>query len=681
MLPKTIIHVVTYNEKTVRPCLESMLAQEDFVIGQNFEIIVSDNQSGPETWGMLKEFEDKVTLIRRDGNYGFAGGHNAGIAECLKKGAEFVLVANADLKLEKDFLKKLVIELQADSSAGMASPRLYRADAELNPINPPTLDACGMFFTTDIRHFDRASQEVDIAQYPDKQYVFGATGAAMLLKRSFILNAQYNWDDTKEFELFDNSFFVYREDADLSWRAQTLGWNCLYIPDAIAHHVRLVLPEKRSKLPQEYNRFGVRNRFLMQVNNLTPYSALVCVKGLLFRNLVVIFGCLLIERSSLKGISEAVKLFPNAWKKRRQIANKRRRSELDVMRWFCAANNSGQGLEGLPVLVQKENIITGLAVIIINYNSGERLKTCIEATIKALKKVETKAEIIVVDNASNDFQLENIEVSIIKNTSNLGFSGAINQAAKSSNAESLLIINPDIVVKESGIARLLHTLEQYPKIGAVGATLFNTDNTLQKGFSARRFPSFISTAFEILGLAKLFPNNFITNNYLLNDNLNLEFYFNRIEKQEPALNINQPALVEQPAGACLMLRKSAFDQLNGFDENYFPAWFEDIDYCKRLKQAGWLCAVDSQAQAIHEGGYSLSTMSRAKFFSIWYTNLIKYWKSHGNFWEQKAIRALVYSGIALRGLYFSVRSLTDRHDIPSKNKETANEFFELLKKI
>ena len=672
-LPKTIIHVVTYNEKTVRPCLESMLAQEDFIYGENFEIIVSHNKGEEETLNALKEFESRITLIQRDGNYGFAGGHNAGIAKCLEKDAKYVLVANADLKLEKDFLKKLVTELDNDKSAGMASPRIYRADAELNPIIPATLDACGMYFTTDIRHFDRASQEVDAGQYPEKQYVFGATGAAMLLKRSFILDAKF---DSSELELFDSSFFVYREDADLSWRAQTLGWNCLYIPEAIAHHVRLVLPEKRAKIPEIYNRFGVRNRFLMQVNNLSLLSAIICIKGLVLRNLIVIFGCLLIERSSIQGLLEAIKLFPNAWKKRRFISSKRRRSELDVMRWF-----GKQGLEGLPVLEAKENKINSLAAIIVNYNSGERLKSCVEATIKAFNKVNINTEIFVIDNASEDFKLENNQINIIKNNTNCGFSGAINQAVKSTNAESLLIINPDIKLSEDCAINLLNTIEQYPKIAAVGASLYNSNNTIQNGFSARRFPSLLSTAFEILGLAKILPDNLISKNYLLKDNLLYELYLNKVQKLEPLIDLNKPAVVDQPAGACLMLRRKAFEQINGFDENYFPAWFEDVDYCKRLKQAGWLCAVNTQAIAIHEGGYSLKTMSRAKFFSIWYANLIKYWKAHGTFWEQKAIKLLVYTGITFRALYFSILSLINKDNQSSKNKETANEFFELLKKI
>ena len=656
-----------------------MLAQEGFILGENFEIFVSDNQSGPETWNALKEFEEKIKLHQNDGNYGFAGGHNRGIARCLAAEAEYILVANADLKLEKNMLANLVKALAADSSAGLASPKLYRADGNLVPVAPETFDAAGMYFTTDIRHFDRGSQEIDRGQFEIPQYVFGATGAAMLLKRSFVLDAQYQ--SNSGLELFDDSFFVYREDADLSWRAQALGWNCLYEPSSIAYHVRIVLPEKRAQLPQEYNRFGVRNRFLMQINNLTPFTAIICLKGFVIRNLIVVAACIVKERTSLQGIKEVFTLFPNAWNKRQQNIKRKRRSELNILRWF-----GKQGLEGLPVLKNGTSDIRKVSAIVVNYNSGLRAKACTEAAVKSFKGLPEQItwEIIIVDNSSENSQLEmaeNDSVKVIRNDTNLGFSGAINKAVKATTADALLILNPDVLLEDNCATLLVSALANYPELGAVGASLYNTDGTVQLGFSARRFPNLLSTTMELLGLAKLIPNNFVSQNYLIKDDQLFENYLKGTTSNGPSLDSSKPVIVDQPAGACLMLRRTAYDQLGGFDEEYFPAWFEDVDYCKRLKKHGWLSAVFTQAKAIHEGGYSLSTMSRAKFFSIWYANLLRYWKRHGKVWESYVLRALVLTAIALRASYFKILSLTKNKANPSKDRETANELFELLRKI
>jgi len=673
MLPKTIIHVVTYNETTVEPCINSMLEQEGFTLGENFEIFVSYNIGLEQTWLDLQKFKNKITLFKNDGNYGFAKGHNVGIEKAINAGAKYVLVANADLKLDKNFLKNLVSSLESDSSAGLATPRLYRANADLSPVEPATYDATGMFFTKEIRHLDRASQDVDKKDYREKEYVFGATGAAMLLKKSFIEDAQYdlkrsaNENVSKELELFDNSFFVYREDADLCWRAQGLGWNCIYEPSAIAHHVRLVLPERRSELPREYNLNGVRNRFLMQISNVGITSAFLCTKGFIFRNLLVIAACLIKERSSLNGILDVFKLFPNAWRKRKHNFSKRRKSELDVINLF--------NKKSFPTLKQKESKLEGITAVIINYNSGNRINSCVESTLKALEKVETNTELILVDNNSKEFDYKNDKIKIIKSDKNLGFAGAINHVAKNSSNSALMIINPDINVESNCINNLFLSLKSYSNLGSVGANLINKDGSIQKGFTARKFPTLLSTCFEIIGLAKLLPQNLITKNYLTTDNLILEKYLSRIETTGP--NCNLAFIVDQPAGACLMIRKEAFNQINGFSEDYFPAWFEDVDFCKRLKQANWLCAVDAKAEAIHEGGYSLNTMTRPEFFSIWYKNLIRYWKIHGKAWERIIIKIFIFIGLSLRAVLSFIKSLKG-NDI---NKNEAKEYFKVLSRL
>ena len=126
------------------------------------------------------------------------------------------------------------------------------------------VDSTGIYFNPMLRHLDRGSQEVDNGHYLQYEYVFGATAAAALYRREMI-------DDIAlDGEFFDSDFFVYREDADVAWRAQLMGWKCLYAPYARGYHVRKVLPGNRRALPPEINMHSVKNRFLMRIKNISP---------------------------------------------------------------------------------------------------------------------------------------------------------------------------------------------------------------------------------------------------------------------------------------------------------------------------------------------------------------------------------------------------------------------------
>ena len=126
----------------------------------------------------------------------------------------------------------------------------------------PLVDSTGIYFNPMLRHLDRGSQEVDNGHYLHYEYVFGATAAAALYRREMI-------DDIAlDGEFFDPDFFVYREDADVAWRAQLMGWKCLYAPYARGYHVRTVLPGNRRALPPVINMHSVKNRFLMRMKNM-----------------------------------------------------------------------------------------------------------------------------------------------------------------------------------------------------------------------------------------------------------------------------------------------------------------------------------------------------------------------------------------------------------------------------
>jgi GT2 family glycosyltransferase len=135
-------------------------------------------------------------------------------------------------------------------------------------------------------------------------------------------------------EFFDSDFFVYREDADVAWRGQLMGWRCLYTPRACGYHVRNVLPGKRRALPAEINMHSVKNRFLMRMKNMTPDLYRRNWLAITGRDLLVIGACLLHEHSSLKAFGFVLRNWKSVMAKRRDIMSRRRVQDDDLASWF-----------------------------------------------------------------------------------------------------------------------------------------------------------------------------------------------------------------------------------------------------------------------------------------------------------------------------------------------------------
>ena len=152
---------------------------------------------------------------------------------------------------------------ESDPAVGTVCGKLLSMSADFQLPPRPSFDSTGVYFTPTLRHFDRGSGETDNGQYERCEYVFGATGAAALYRRTMIEDISIGG------EFYDHDFFVYREDADVAWRAQLFGWTCLYVPFAQGYHVRRVKPANRRQLEPYINMHSVKNRFLLRIKNVT----------------------------------------------------------------------------------------------------------------------------------------------------------------------------------------------------------------------------------------------------------------------------------------------------------------------------------------------------------------------------------------------------------------------------
>ncbi len=351
--PHVFISIVTYNSADCIPaCLEALLRLEHYTVGDNLTIAISDNNSSDQTCQLIREhFEGSVSLFQSRGNLGFAGAHNRAASRFLASDADYFLVLNPDLALAPPALEKLVLAVEKFERVGAVTPLLLRANEQLRLLEPATVDSAGIVVTPALRHFDRGAESGALERYQSEEFVFGGTGACLLLSRGFIEDVSFRgneheddlfdvYPDLREgvgerTQLFDEAFFAYREDADLAWRAQRLGWRCLYVPEAFGYHKRCVTPERRGELPEVINSLGVKNRFLLQLNNLSfLHYPRVWWQGLVMRNLLVVLAVLLKERSSLKGLREAWVLRKRARERFRMVEQRAKVSPREVAKWF-----------------------------------------------------------------------------------------------------------------------------------------------------------------------------------------------------------------------------------------------------------------------------------------------------------------------------------------------------------
>src|SRR5579884_3125810 len=316
------VTIVTYNSgRFIRRCLESVLEQKY----RDKEIIVIDNASTDGTIDILEQFEDRCTIVYNDENIGFAAAQNQAIA---MSSGDWVLTLNPDVLLLPGFIESLVDASRLDSGVGTVCGKLLTILATFDLPDKPLVDSTGIYFTPMLRHLDRGSQEVDNGHYLKHEYVFGATAAAALYRRAMI-------DDIAvDGEFFDPDFFVYREDADVAWRAQLLGWRCIYTPHARGYHVRNVLPGKRRALPPDINMHSVKNRFLMRIKNITGNIYRRNWFSITLRDVVVLSCCLIREQSSLRAFGYVLRNWRRVMYKRRVIMQRRRVSDDYIARWF-----------------------------------------------------------------------------------------------------------------------------------------------------------------------------------------------------------------------------------------------------------------------------------------------------------------------------------------------------------
>jgi len=225
-----------------------------------------------------------------------------------------------------------------------------------------------------------------------------------------------------------------------------------------------------------------------------------------------------------------------------------------------------------------------ISVVVVTYESAADIAACLDSLRAAAN--DRQLEVVVVDNASRDASADiarGLGVKVVENPANLGLSRAIDLGAAATAAPWLLLVNPDTRLASGSLARLLDTASADPSIGCVGPHLRNSDGSPYP--TGRRFPSILVGAVHA-ALGTVWPGNPATRRYHL-----------------VGLDRSRPVEVDWVSGACMLLRRDAYEVAGRFDAGYFM-YFEEMDFCLRLARAGWRVIYDPVAEVTHMIGGS-----------------------------------------------------------------------------
>jgi GT2 family glycosyltransferase len=228
------------------------------------------------------------------------------------------------------------------------------------------------------------------------------------------------------------------------------------------------------------------------------------------------------------------------------------------------------------------------SIIIVNWNVCALLRRCLAGLPEAVGP-DIRTEVIVVDNASHDGSVAMVRaefpaVRLLANRENRGFAGGNNQGMAAGRGRTLLLLNPDTEPAPGALAAMLATLDSAPGIGMVGPRLLNPDGSTQP--SRRRFPTLVTALIESTPLQPYFPDHPLLRRYYVADRP-------ATERQD----------VDWITGACMLVRRAVVQQVGGFDERYFM-YSEELDWCRRIREAGWRIVYEPAAAVVHHEGQS-----------------------------------------------------------------------------
>jgi N-acetylglucosaminyl-diphospho-decaprenol L-rhamnosyltransferase len=276
-----------------------------------------------------------------------------------------------------------------------------------------------------------------------------------------------------------------------------------------------------------------------------------------------------------------------------------------------------------------------LAVVVVNYNTGDYLGRCLRSAFEAAG--DARLEVVVVDNESRDGSVEralegNPRARLIQNGSNRGFAAAANQGIRATTAPFVLLLNPDAEIVAGTLGGFLKIARERPRAGVIGPVIKDPDGSVYP--SARRIPS-VGTALGHAFLSPFIPGNRFSRTYTMAE------WDRRTERR-----------VQWVSGSCCLLRREALEEVGLFDEGYW-LYVEDVDLCTRLHGAGWEVRFCPELEVVHVGGISTAGSKRLTLEHS--KSIYRYFVKHRSAGWRALLRPFVWTALRARAALVSWR--------------------------
>lgn len=538
------------------------------------QTIVVDNGSDDGLVEELTECHPDVVVLQNGANKGFAGGFNRGIDYGLIWGADYFLLINNDCSIkDANLLDELIKTAKNTPKIGIVSPKIYFAPGfEFHKDRYKKTDlgkviwyGGGSFDWDNVQGIHRGIDDVDFGQYDEIEKTDFISGACMLIKKEVF----------EKVGKFNEDYFLYFEDVEFQKRVDDAGYKKFYNGQVAIYHKVSQSTEAGSSLTDYYT---TRNRLIfgMQYANFKTRFALLRQS---------LWQLLLGRSGQKKGIWDFF------------MADKRGNS-------LGANVNHLEG--GLDSHLRVEYAFK-LSICIVSYNTADLTKKLLESIFKKKSGFDRKnMEVIVLDNGSEDRCEEVIKlylnkISYIQNQENAGFSAGYNKTIRFSRGEYILLLNSDIEVLENSLPEMVKWADHFQGKAVLGGKLVFPDGKNQD--SVYNLPT-LTGAFNEYFLAK--PGS----------------YFMFQPKGD------SPVKVEGLVMACFLIPRQVINQVGLLDEGTF-IFFEDLEYCRRLKSKGIPLFYLPSAKFIHHHGGSTKRIGREKAYQHLQESAIRY---HGKFY-------------------------------------------------
>lgn len=321
---KLAISLVTYNGMRYLPrCLESIASQSITCD----ELVIFDNHSSDQTVSFLRQTLKNAKLIESDVNRGFAVAHNDIIRGTT---AEYILIMNQDLFMESSYCERLIDELDVNAQLGSISGMLVRVDSLDGVLGDGLLDGCGISIGP-THHASLTLQGTSSYSFTKTIMPLGLPATCTLYRRSALEDCAFDRDGVREY--FDELFFMYKEDVDLSYRMRLRGWKCACIADVRCWHVRTVRSILLVNRPRnEIAYWSYRNHWYFLITTIPSSIWFFCGIPILLYECMKFVYVIVREPFALRAFFDILRVHKKLLFKRRSIQKRRTVSALDLMK-------------------------------------------------------------------------------------------------------------------------------------------------------------------------------------------------------------------------------------------------------------------------------------------------------------------------------------------------------------